>query len=253
MQFLRSALRVTARHFLVWRSVALTSAVGNFGEPLLYLFALGYGLGKVVPELEGASYAQFIAPGLVLATVMKTATFECTLLSFSRLEARRTYEAILATPITVPELVCGEIVWGACKSTFGAAVVLSALALLGLVPSWHGLWLLPLAFVAGFLFSSLALIVTALAKGPEPFNYYFVLFMTPMFLFSGVFFPLDRAPEWAATLATFLPLTHVVILARSAFRGEFSLDLWAPAAVVIAFLVLGYTASLYAMRRRLVV
>lgn len=241
--FLHGALHVVRRNFQVWRHYAGASALGNFGEPLLYLVALGFGLGRVIPELDGMSYAEFIAPGLVVSTVMYTATFECTFGSYSRLESQRTYDAVLATPVTIPELVAGEVLWGAIKSTIGAFFVLLVIAAFGLVRSWMAAFVLPVAFVAGLLFSALALAVTSVSKSYEFFSYYFTLVVAPMFLFSGIFFPLERMPEMVRFSAQALPLTHVVEIARALVHGTVTRQVTAHLVTVTVFLAAAYWLS----------
>jgi lipooligosaccharide transport system permease protein len=249
--FVFGAYQVAARNLIVWRSYAAPSALGNFGEPLLYLLALGYGLGAIVPSIGGMSYAEFIAPGLMVSTVMYTATFEGTFGTYTRLTSQRTFDALLATPLTVSEIVAGEVLFGGIKASAGAASVLAVVALFGLAPSWLALGVVPLGFVAGLMFSALAVAVTSLSKSYESFNYYFTLVIAPMFLFSGVFFPLDRTPEWVKALAAALPLTHVVAISRALVRGTPSAGLVLSLLAIVAFLGLGYAAALWLMRRRL--
>lgn len=249
--FVRGAWSVASRNVIVWRRYAAPSALGNFGEPVLYLVALGFGLGRVVPDIGGMSYAEFLAPGLIVSTVMYTATFEGCFGSYTRLTTQGTFEAMLATPVTVGELVAGEVLWGGIKSSFGAAAVLTVISLFGLVPSPLALLTLPLAFVAGVMFTAMALCVTSLSRSYESFNYYFTLLVAPMFLFSGVFFPLDRAPAWAAKLAQLLPLTHVVALSRALVRGTPGSELVVHGAVMLLVLVVAYAACARLMARRL--
>ena len=249
--FLHGATEVAARNLIVWRRYAAASALGNFGEPLLYLVALGYGLGRVVPPIDGQSYAEFLAPGLIVSTVMYTATFEGTFGAYTRLTTQGTFDAILATPVTVPEIVAGEVLWGGIKSTFGAAVVLLVVTAFGLVPSPLALGTLGLGFVAGAMFYAMALCMSALSKSYEFFNYYFTLMVAPMFLFSGVFFPLDAAPRWALSLAQLLPLTHVVAISRSLVRGTPGPGIAVHAAVLLVYALAAYAAAALLMRRRL--
>jgi lipooligosaccharide transport system permease protein len=250
--FLRSALRVTARNLIVWRRVAAASAVGYVGEPLLNLVALGFGLGKVVPNLDGMTYAEFIAPGLVVSTVMYTATFECTFGSYTRLETQGTYDAILATPIEISELVVGEILFGALKACFGGTIVLLVATAFGLVPSWTAVFVVPVAFLAGLLFSGMGIVVSGLSRSYEVFNYYFTLVIAPMYLFSGVFFPLSRMPEWVQGASQIVPLTHVVALSRSLVRGTPNAALGMHVLAVVGFLTIACVLGLRTMRKRLV-
>src|ERR1044071_5291443 len=147
LSFVTNALRVTMRNVTVWRRVALSSAVGYVGEPLLYLVALGWGLGQVVPQLDGMSYAEFIAPGLVVSTVMYTATFEGTFGSYTRMATQHTYDAILATPVTIGELVAGEVFFGGVKACFGGSIVLAVATVFRLVPAGPAAPLAPRARV----------------------------------------------------------------------------------------------------------
>jgi lipooligosaccharide transport system permease protein len=249
--FARGAVRVALRNLAVWRRYATASALGNFGEPLLYLLALGYGLGRVVPPIDGQSYAEFIAPGLVVSTVMYTATFEGTFGAYTRLTTQGTFDAILATPITVPEIVAGEVLWGGLKATFGAAVVLAVITAFGLVPSPFALGVLPLGFFAGAMFYAMALCMSGLSKSYEFFNYYFTLWVAPMYLFSGVFFPLEKAPGWALGLAQLLPLTHVVAISRALVRGTPSVALGGHVLVIVLYLAVAYALAARLLLRRL--
>ncbi|MBI3203724.1 MAG: ABC transporter permease [Myxococcales bacterium] len=249
--FFHGAARVAGRNLTVWRRYAAASALGNFGEPLLYLIALGYGLGRVVPPIDGLSYPEFLAPALIVSTVMYTATFEGTFGAYTRLTTQGTFDAILATPVTVSEIVAGEILWGGLKSAFGATVVLTVVRAFGLVPSWLALGVVPLGFLAGAMFYAMALCMTALSKSYEFFNYYFTLVVAPMYLFSGVFFPLEGAPPWAHRLAQVLPLTHVVAVSRGLVRGQPTWSTLGHAAVVLGCAAAAMAVAARLLRRRL--
>jgi lipooligosaccharide transport system permease protein len=250
--FFINAFQVTMRNVIVWKRVALSSAIGYVGEPLLFLVALGYGLGQVVPELDGMSYAEFIAPGLVVSTVMYTATFEGTFGSYTRMATQHTYDAVLATPITIGELVAGEIFFGGVKACFGGTVVLAVATMFRLVPAWTALLVVPVMFLAGLLFSAMALVVSGFAKSYDVFNYYFTLVIAPMYLFGGVFFPLGRMPPAIQRAALAVPLTHVVELSRSLVRGNVRPSLALSLLAIVAFLVPAYWVAERAIRRRLV-
>lgn len=250
--FVSNAFQVMMRNVTVWKRVALSSAIGYVGEPLLFLVALGYGLGQVVPDLDGMSYAEFIAPGLVVSTVMYTATFEGTFGSYTRMATQHTYDAILATPVTVGELVAGEIFFGGVKACFGGTIVLVVATAFQLVPAWTAVLVVPVAFVAGLLFSAMALVVSGLARSYDVFNYYFTLVIAPMYLFGGVFFPLDRMPPWIQRAALGVPLTHVVMLSRSLVRGHVAPALALNLAAIVMFLAPAYFVAERAIRRRLV-
>lgn len=243
---------MTWRLFRVWqrnrdshRKYFWASLVGNLGEPLLYLFAFGYGLGGYIGRIRGQSYLEYIAPGLLVSTAMFAASFECTYGSFARMVHQKTYEAILATPLSLEEIVFGDIAWGTTKALLNSLSMLLLLGFLGLLVHPSAL-LLPVALLAtGLLFSASAILATAIAKNYEFFNYYFTLLISPMFFFSGIFFPLDAFPAWVQTVSLFLPMTYAVDLARALVAST-----WSPRLLVdlLALLAPALFAGLLAAR-----
>ncbi len=251
LDFMRFAGRVTHRHLVVWRRMAAASLIGYVGEPLTSLFALGFGLGQVVPRLDGMSYAEFIAPGLVVGTVMYTATFEGTFGAYTRMVTQGTFDGILATPVGPKELIAGEILFGGIKACVGGTVVLLVATAFRLVPSGEALLIPALAFVAGLLFTSMALVVTSRSKSYEVFNYYFTLAIAPMYFFSGVFFPLSRMPEWVKAAAQVMPMTHVVEVSRPLIRGTIDAGAGLHLAAIAGFLAVFYTLSQRGISKRM--
>jgi lipooligosaccharide transport system permease protein len=247
------AVRVWERNLAVFRKYSLPSLVGpSIGEPLLYLLGLGFGLGTLVGTVGGERYVQFVAPGMVMSSAMFAAAYECTYGAYVRMIHQKTYEAIIATPLSLEDVVAGDVLWGASKATFNGTVMLLVVTLFGLARSP---WTVAVPFVIvllALLFASLSLVVAALAKSFEFFNYYLTLVVTPMFLFCGVFFPLESLPRWAQALAQFLPLTYAVRATRALMRGQPSPEaclplLWLVPAILVAFLL---AARL--VRRRLI-
>ncbi len=223
-------------------------------EPLLYLFALGFGLGTFVQEIHGVPYVAFIAPALVAITTMYNAFFECTYNSFVRMYYEKTFDAIIATPVSLDEVVAGEILWGAAKALLNAALVLLVVALFRLAHWPHSLLVLPYALLGGFVFSAIAMLFTALVPTIDSFNYPFYLYITPMFLFSGTFFPLEVLPRWLQAFAwAALPLTHVVYTFRTLMFGHLSWGLLWSAFWMLGVGAVAFLLSIYLMRRRLIV
>ena len=185
-------------------------------EPILYLLAFGFGLGGFIPSIQGQPYIDFIAPALVAIAIMNGAFFECTFGSFVRMYYQKTFDAIVATPVSVEEVVAGELLWGATRSTANATIVLAVIAIFGLIKSPLFLVVVPFAFFGGLMFGSIAMCFTALAPNIDFFNFPTYLFMTPMFFLSGTFFPLTSLP-YAAQVAAMavLPLTHLVNITRA--------------------------------------
>ena len=248
-RFIRMWQRNRDIFFRLWHS----EAPGAVAEPIIILLAMGLGLGAYVGMVDGQKYIEFIAPGIIAAYAMFSASFECTYGSFIRMEFQKTYDAIIATPLSVEDVIAGEIFWGATRSLMTGTVILAIAAAFQLVSSPWALLIPALCFLAGIMFASIAILFTSFAPAIYSFNYYFTLFITPMFFFSGVFFPLSSFPPIVQTLSWIAPLTPVVRLSRALINGEIQLDhLWA-LALIVALAVLFFSISLVTMRRRLTV
>jgi lipooligosaccharide transport system permease protein len=249
---IKGVKRVWRRDFESWKDFAIASIVGTMAEPILFFVAMGYGLGRFVDEIAGEPYVSFIGPGLVASTAMYTAAFETTFGAFTRMVEQRTYEAIVMTPISVGEVVAGDIAWAATKSAFAAGMIIAIMGFLGLLEVPLALGMLPLAFVVGVMFGAMGMAWTAIAPTYTFFNYFFTLFIGVMFLFGGVFFPMDGLPTWAEWAAWCLPLTHAVILMRALRTGGLDPELWQHAAWIVAFTILVFALAVRLIRRRLI-
>ena len=222
-------------------------------EPVLVLLAMGLGLGAYVALIDGQRYIEFVAPGIIASYGMFAASFECTYGSFFRMEERRTYDAIIATPLNVEDVIAGEIFWGATRSLITGSVILAVAAAFQLVHSPWALLIPLLTFLGGLMFASIAMLFTSLVPSFYEFNYFFTLFITPMFFFSGVFFPLDEFPQIVQKISLIVPLTPVVNMARAFISGDLQPQLVVFLAIIIAYTVLFFAISLVTMRRRLTV
>ncbi|MCX5995189.1 MAG: ABC transporter permease [Chloroflexi bacterium] len=243
------SLRVWQRNrdvfFKLWR----TEVPGFFAEPVLILLAMGVGLGTYV--VLGSSYLEFIAPGIVAAYAMFSSASECTYGSFVRMKYQRTFEAIIATPVNMEDVVAGEIFWGATRSLLTTLAILIVIAAFGLVHSPWALLTIPISVLAGLMFSSIALFFTSLSATIYTFNYFFTLFITPMFFFSGVFFPLDAFSPTVQKLCWISPLTPVANLSRALVSGHPGDGAWWGLSIVIGLTAVFFPLALFMMRRRL--
>ncbi len=243
---------VWKRNVLVWRKLMGPALLGNVIEPLLYLLALGYGLGLFIGKMEGVDYLTFLASGFICASAMNSASFEGLYSVYTRVAVQRTWEGMLAAPLDIDDILIGELLWTATKSLISCTMILIVAWLLGAVPGEWAILALPLLFILGLCFGALALVVTAVSKSYDFFMYYFTLLVTPMFLFSGVFFPLEQLPEAVRWIAMILPLTHGVELVRPLMIGEPLSDVWLHISVITAYIACGFYLSLVLFRSRLV-
>ena len=248
-QFSMRFAHIWRRNLLVWRKLAIPSMLGNLADPLLYMFGLGYGLGRMLDDVGGMSYIGFLAAGIVCSSTMMSASFEAMYSAFSRMHVQKTWDAILNAPLTLDDVVLGELVWAASKSFLSGTAVLIVATVLGLVPSPLAVAVVPLIFLTGLAFAGLGLIMTALSPSYDFFMYYFTLCVTPMMLLCGVFFPLHELPAAAQIAAQFLPLTHAVSLARPLVNGEVPPS-WLLHVTVLALYAVGSLHVALALTRR---
>jgi lipooligosaccharide transport system permease protein len=252
--------KLSGRVWKVWlrdKDVFMKTYKSNFIppflEPVLYLLALGFGLGFYIQRIEGVSYAAFIAPALISISIMYSAFFECTYGSYVRMYYQKTFDAIIATPVSLEEVIAGEILWGATRSAINASIILGVISLLGLASFPLSLLSVPFAFLAGLLFATIAMCCTAVVPSIDSFNYPFFLLITPMFLFSGTFFPISILPEPIQLVAiVFLPLTHVVNIVRGLTLGKLNITLVTSLAWIVIVSAVLFILSINLMKKRLV-
>jgi lipooligosaccharide transport system permease protein len=243
-------IAVWRRNFLVWRKLFIASVLSNLADPLILLFGLGYGLGALLPSVAGMSYIAFFAAGTLCSATMFTASFESMFSGFSRMHGQKTWDAILYAPLTIDDVVAGEIVWAASKAWLSGATILAVAATFGLAASPIVVMALPVAFLVGLAFAAVGLIMTVLAKNWDFFSFYMTLIMTPMTMISGVFFPAEQLPRPVLAVAQALPLYHGVQLVRPLVAGAWPTSVFVHVAVLIAYAALGYAIALYFARRR---
>jgi lipooligosaccharide transport system permease protein len=252
---------VSRRCGYVWRrnlTVFLKTWKVNFFPPFieafLYLTAIGLGIGTYVQQIDGIPYVNFIAPAILAISVMNSAFFECTYGSYVRMYYQKSFDAIIATPLSIEDVIAGELIWGATRSTMYVAIMLPVLAGFGVISLPLSLLAIPLAFFGGMLFAGIAMCFTAVTPSIDTLNYPAFLFITPMMLFSGTFFPLSLLPQIFQYIAlAFLPLTHLVAVMRMltlpalSWTGILNIAWMGVAGFIVCVL------SINLMRRRLIV
>jgi len=218
--------RVVELRALQYRRTFRASIFTSFLNPALFLAAMGIGLGMYVDQsstataaLEGLTYLQFLAPGLLAATAMQSAAFEATFPIMSGLNWQRTFHAMYATPISPRDIVLGNITWIAIRLTSIAAIFTIVMSLFGAVASPLIVLAIPAAVLTGLAFAAPIAAFSATQRTPEKFNAIFRFGITPLFLFSGTFFPISNLPPLIQPLAWLSPLWHGVELCRGLAFG----------------------------------
>jgi lipooligosaccharide transport system permease protein len=251
---LAPAARVLQRNLWVYRRTWRGSILGSFLTPLLYLTAMGVGLGALITgPVAGFDYVEFLGPGILAATCMQSAVFESTFPVLAKIAWRRNYEAMLATPLDVRHLVGGELLWVAFRVLTISSVFLVVLTLFGIARWPSAVLAVPAAILTGLAFSSVVMAFAATQRTGEGFSWMFRFIVNPLFLFSGTFFPLSQLPDavqWAAALT---PLYHGVSLVRGAvladagFLGAWPLHI----AYLLGMLAIGAWLAHRLLKRRL--
>jgi lipooligosaccharide transport system permease protein len=246
------AWRLWQRNAAIYRRTYKMNILPNFFEPFFFLLAMGVGLAKSLKGFPDVKYLDFIAPGLTASAAMFGTTFEVTINSFVKMQFGKVYDAIASTPLTTEDIGAGELMWGTTRSLIYGLVFLAIAAAFGVVHSWMIVFAPIAVAMIGMMFSVIGLTFTAAIPIIDLFSYYFTLFITPMFLFSGIFFPLTNLPEWVRPIAWFIPLHHAVNLMRALILyGDAAAA--ARAALWIAVLTTGlFVVPLNLLRRRLV-
>ena len=243
---------VWRRNFLVWKKLAIPAILGNLADPAFYMLGLGYGLGALLPEVGGMKYLAFLASGTVCYSTMNSASFEALYSGFSRMHVQKTWEAILNAPLTLDDVLLGELIWTVSKSLLSGLAILVIVWAMGLYDSFAmSLWVIPVIVLMGYCFTGMALVMNAVSPNYDFFMYYFTLAITPMALLCGVFYPVDQLPAFLHALSAWLPLTHGIELVRPLMQGQMPDGILRHVLVLLAYGSVGYYIALGLTRRRL--
>ena len=250
----RRTLKVWHRNRDVFTRTFRINFLPPFLEPILYLLSLGYGLGIFISQIGGVSYPRYIAPALLAISIMNAAFFETTYSSYVRMYFQKTFDAIIATPLSIEEVITGEILWGATRSFVNVLIMLPVLVVFGVVDLPISLAIIPFALLAGFLFASIGMCFTALTPNIETLNLPAFLFITPMFLFTGTFFPLSILPVPLQDFAyVVLPLTHVVLITRMITLSQVTPRILISLAWIAGVAAVTFILAVNLMKKRLIV
>jgi len=250
-------LRVLEHHLLVYRRTWKGSVFVSFVSPILFLGAMGFGLGSLISRgpsrtVDGASYLAFLAPGLLAATAMQSAYVEATYPIMARIQWLRTYEGMLATPIGVLDVLAGEFGWLALRLALGSCAFFLVMLLFGTVHSGLALLAIVVAVLTGLAFATPILAFTATQRKDTSFPFIGRFLITPLFLLGGVFFPIHQLPQLVQDIAWLTPLAHGVALARGLLVGQAPPSAGLHLAVLLAYAAIGVVVARVTLQRRLV-
>jgi lipooligosaccharide transport system permease protein len=250
------ALRMVQRNALVYRHMWRGSLFSSFLQPTLFLIAIGVGLGTMIDPRAaalpgGVSYVEFLAPGLLAAAAMQVAAFESTYPVLDKMTWHYNYHAIAATPMRTWDLVVGELTWMAVRLTTIATAFVLVMTAFGVPRSLWVILAIPATVLTGLAFAAPIMAFAATRKTSGTFNVLYRFGVTPLFLFSGVFVPVARLPEWIQWIASITPLFHGVELVRSLTLDMAARQWVLHAAVLLAFIAIGIAFALRTFERRL--
>ncbi len=241
------------RHVRVYTKTIWANAMPPVFEPFFFFTAVALGIGSYMPSasFNGLSYAAFVASGLVVSSAMFTAVFETTFGTFVRLVYQKTYDAMLGTHLRVNEIFIGELLFAATKGAVFSTIVLAVTAAFGVRPTPWCILVPVVGAATSYLFGAIGLIVTSYVRMINNFAFFTTGIVTPLFFFSGTFFPI-RGHYWALDVfASLLPLTPAIELSRALYKSEFTSLTVLYLLILIAYLIICHTIALRRMRRRL--
>ncbi|HDT14274.1 MAG TPA: ABC transporter permease [Candidatus Aminicenantes bacterium] len=245
---------VFLRNLYSYKRFVVPTFLVSLVEPLFYLVTFGIGMGAYMGAFGGRPYLHFLVPGVLATAAMMSSSFECLYGTFVKIVHEKVYESLIATPVSADEAVAGDIAWASFRGLISGGLMMAVALAMGVAPAaaWRAAVLLVFLVFVGVLFGSLAMIVTSVSPSFDFFSYYTELVITPMFFFSGVFFPLDNFPGWMKVLAEFLPLTHAVRVSRALFTGDAVPGVGWSLAGLAVLAAAAFTVSTRMMRKRLI-
>ena len=255
---LPGVLRVVEADAVVYRRVWKGSAFSSFVTPALFLVAMGLGLGSLVdrgagaPGFEGLSYVAFLAPGLLVASAMQSGAAQGSFKVMAGMKWDRTYHSVVASPVGTGGLVGGHFIWTAIRMLMVSVIFGGVAAALGAISPVAALALAPVGMLIGLATAAPMTAFTANRENTEALTAVFRFGITPMYLFSGTFFPITQLPEWLQSVATVTPLWHAVELARQIALGHSSaLPAWLHVGYLVLLFAVGVVLTQRLFSRRL--
>ncbi len=246
-----AAVRVWESHFTLYRTIWKSNVLGGFVQPFLYLLGMGLGVGALVDRgvdasrlLDGLTYFQFLAPGLLATTGMMISSGESLWPVMGGFKWQRTFHAQAATPLSPGEITAGLALWQTTRAVISVAGVAGVLALFEGTRSWGLLLAIPFGGLTGVAFGAPLTAWSATRDREDSFPAIMRFGITPLFLFGGAFYPIDQLPDWMEPIAKLTPLWHGVELCRGAVHSTLGfVDAVVHVAVLLGFAAVGWFFS----------
>jgi lipooligosaccharide transport system permease protein len=243
---------VMSRDVVLFRRYWMSTTFSSIVQPVIYLLAFGLGFGSLVSHVGHVKYVEYVATGVVATAVLFSSAFPGMFNTFIRWQFQRTYDALLAAPVDVEELITAEILWIALRAgVYGLAPLIVGIAF-GLTPKPGMLLVIPIGFVTGFGFCAFGVLIAAVAKTIDNFNYVTSAVLTPMFLVAGTFFPIASLPLVLRRIARLNPLYHCVSLVRDVSLGTYSWADLGHVAWLVGFALVMWRLAVWRIGKRLI-
>ena len=222
------------RHLLVYNRNFFSNSFVTVIDPLIFFVAVGWGLAASIGNMSGMSYLVFLVPSQIMMAVVYTSAFETSYGTYFRLQMDHNYDSMLATPLSVADVFWGELLYIGSRAAFFTVVLLVTFGLFGVVPSSWSLLVPVVSFFTAISIGTLGYFANRLVQSINHFNYFITGVVSPLILFSGTLFPMERLPKGVGFVAAWLPLYPSVNLSRMLVTGQFHSDLW----IMIAYVLL---------------
>lgn len=236
----RGSIHVLRHNFSVFKQSLLVNFFWIGLEPLVYLYAIGYGVGRLIPEIQGMTYFDYFTPGLIAITAMIVPSYETTHGTYARAHFDHTFSSLYLAPISGKDLFFGELLWGMLKGVLSVSIISVVLFFIGKISLLKALILIILALPICWFFSSMGLLFNSIVKNSEKFIIYQAGIIIPMAMLSGAYFPVEYLPDFFAFISKSLPLFHCINIIRSYLTESIGASLYISA---IYILLIGYIFS----------
>jgi lipooligosaccharide transport system permease protein len=251
----KRSVKLVRRNMLAYKHYWIAFITGFF-EPVFYLVAVGFGVGQFIEKIPykglELEYASFLAPGMLAAACLNGALFDGFFSPYFKLNWLKTYDGIVTTPMNIPDIAVGEMLWALIRGTIYGAAFLIVMLVLGLIHSPWAVLALPAVMLSGGALSAGAMVLTGITKEISSLEKVMTLIVFPLFLFSGTFYPVSLYPGLLRPIVQATPLYQAASLLRDLTTGRVGLDTLVHIAYLIGMFVIMSALAIHLMRRRLI-